>query len=115
MQVFAKEAAGQWGRKHDGGAEAGADVSRLARGSDQAAREGRAQGRLVGPVDRAGRVGERGARVAALGPAATAMPLGRGAPEGPAIGVAEETFGGRCDSVTDVLRMKTPKVSAAAS
>jgi hypothetical protein len=43
-------------------------VSRLARGGDQAAREGRAQGRLVGPVDRAGRVGERGARVAAVGP-----------------------------------------------
>ena len=68
VQIFAKEAAGQSGRNHDGGAEAGADVSRLARGGDQAAREGRAQGRLVGPVDRAGRVGERGARVAAVGP-----------------------------------------------
>jgi hypothetical protein len=43
------------------------------------------------------------------------MPLGRGAPEGPAIGVAEETFVGRCDSVTEVLGSKTPKVLAAAS
>jgi hypothetical protein len=90
-------------------------VSRLARGGDQAAREGRAQGRLVGPVDRAGRVGERGARVAAVGPRPLRRRWGVAQLRGRQLGLAEETFVGRCDSFTEVLGLNTPQVLAAAS
>ena len=101
-------------RKPGGGEETGADEFRLERGGDkELVKVGLGAGWLAPWIAQAEL--ESGALVSLpSGPRQLQCLWGVAHLRGRQLGLAEETFVGRCDSVTEVLGLNTPQVSAAA-
>ena len=114
MYVFTKEASEHLRRKPGGGEETGADEFRLKRGGDkELVKVGLGAGWLAPWTAQA--EFESGA----LGslpsvPRQLQYRWGVANLRGRRLALAEETFVGRCDSVTEVLGLNTPQVLAAA-